>query len=92
MARAVFAEAFPDYDQTAGAMLRALSAVPLESLTSASSVATLILKAVDAPKPPLLLALGRSAEDEIRKALTARLSDLDDWEGTTRELDAGQTA
>ena len=92
MSKAVFAEAIPDYDQTAGAMLRSLSAVPLESLPSASSVATAILKAVDAAKPPLLLALGRSAEDEIRKALTARLSDLDDWADMTRELDAGQTA
>jgi NAD(P)-dependent dehydrogenase (short-subunit alcohol dehydrogenase family) len=92
MSKAVFAEAIPDYDQTVGAMLRSLSAVPLESVSSASGVATMILKAVDAPKPPLLLALGRSAEDEIRKALTARLSDLDDWADTTRELDGLQTA
>jgi hypothetical protein len=92
MSKAVFAQAIPDYDQTAGAMLRSLSAVPLESVSSASGVATMILKAVDAGKPPLLLALGSSAEDEIRKALTARLSDLDDWADTTRELDGLQTA
>jgi NAD(P)-dependent dehydrogenase (short-subunit alcohol dehydrogenase family) len=87
MSKAVFAGAIPDYDQTTGAMLRSLGEVPLESLPSASAVATLILRAVYAANPPLLLAFGRSAEDEIRKALTARLSDLDDWADTTQEPD-----
>jgi NAD(P)-dependent dehydrogenase (short-subunit alcohol dehydrogenase family) len=88
MSKAVFAGAIPDYDEITGSMLRSLEEVPLESLPSASAVATLILKAVSATNPPLLLALGRSAEDEIRKTLTARLSDLDDWADTTREPDA----
>jgi hypothetical protein len=62
--------------------------VPLDSLPDAGGVAAAIIKIVDTADPPLLLALGRSAEDEIRKALTARLSDLADWVGTTRELDS----
>jgi NAD(P)-dependent dehydrogenase (short-subunit alcohol dehydrogenase family) len=88
MSNAVFGKVIPDYDEVTGATLRALGSVPLDSLPGASGVAAAILKTVDAANPPLLLALGRLAEDEIRKALTARLSDLDEWVGTTRELDS----
>jgi NAD(P)-dependent dehydrogenase (short-subunit alcohol dehydrogenase family) len=91
MSKVVLAEPIPDYDQTVAALLRSLSAVPPESLPSASRVAAMILKAVDAEQPPVHLALGRTAEDEIRTALTTRLRDLDDWTETTRELDAPQT-
>lgn len=88
MSKAVFGKVIPDYDEVTGAMLRSLAAVALDSLPDADGVAAAILKIVDTADSPLLLALGRSAEDEIRKALTARLSDLADWAGTTRELDS----
>jgi NAD(P)-dependent dehydrogenase (short-subunit alcohol dehydrogenase family) len=88
MSKAVFGKLIPDYDEVTGTMLRSIGAVPLNSLPGAGDVAAAILKIADTANPPLLLALGRSAEDEIRKALTARLSDLADWADTTRELDS----
>lgn len=45
-------------------MLRSFGAAQLDSLLGAGGVAAAILKTVDTADPSLLLALGRSAENE----------------------------
>jgi NAD(P)-dependent dehydrogenase (short-subunit alcohol dehydrogenase family) len=87
VANAVLAESIPDYDRTVGALLQSLGAASPESLPDAARVAAAVLGVVDADRPPLHLALGSTAETEIRKAYTTRLRELDDWAATSREFD-----
>ncbi|WP_405603675.1 SDR family NAD(P)-dependent oxidoreductase [Streptomyces sp. NBC_01410] len=84
----VFAEPTPDYDRTVRAVQSSLGELSPEAFLDAARVAAAVISAVDAKQPPLRLALGRAAEDGIRGALAARVRELDDWTGVTREVDA----
>jgi hypothetical protein len=50
-------------------------------------VATAILAAVDADRPPRRLVTGSFALREISEALHAQLAELDAWAATTRAVD-----
>jgi NAD(P)-dependent dehydrogenase (short-subunit alcohol dehydrogenase family) len=90
MSKIVLTDVIPDYHQTVGALLKSLSQIPPETLPSPTTIARAILKVVDAEQPPLHLALGAVAADEIRKALTSRLREMDDWTDATLEVDGPQ--
>ncbi|WP_406276176.1 SDR family NAD(P)-dependent oxidoreductase [Streptomyces sp. NBC_00191] len=83
----VFAEPTPDYDRTVRAVQSSLGELSPEAFLDPARVAAAVITAVDAKQPPLRLALGRAAEDDIRGALTARVRELDDWTGVTRGVD-----
>jgi NAD(P)-dependent dehydrogenase (short-subunit alcohol dehydrogenase family) len=87
LARVVLAHPMPDYEQTAGAMVKQLGQLPAEALTDPDRIAAAVLAAADAPEPPLRLALGAASADSIRTALTTRLRELDSWSPITRAVD-----
>jgi NADP-dependent 3-hydroxy acid dehydrogenase YdfG len=82
----------PDYDDTAGATLNGLKDLPPEAVADVSRVATAILEVVDTEQPPMRLALGGWAEGIIRKEITDRLADLDDWSHLTKSIDSAHAA
>ncbi|MET0897867.1 MAG: SDR family NAD(P)-dependent oxidoreductase [Mycobacterium sp.] len=92
LANLAFADPLADYDQTARTVQQALSEMPAAAASIPGNAARAILAAVDAPAPPLRLALGVAAEDAMRLALTDRLAVLDDWAAITREVDAVSTS
>lgn len=93
-ANLTFAEPTPDYDPTVRAVQRSLGELSPEAFADPARAALAILAAVDAvdavdaEKPPLRLALGGQAENDMRAALSARLRDLDDWTAVTRAVDS----
>jgi NAD(P)-dependent dehydrogenase (short-subunit alcohol dehydrogenase family) len=76
-----------DYDQTVRAALKAVQAKGPEHFNQPEPIATAILAAVDAEEPPLRLATGSVAVNTIRKALQARLADLEAWEAVSVAVD-----
>jgi NADP-dependent 3-hydroxy acid dehydrogenase YdfG len=87
MPNSIVTETESDYDGTVGALLRSLTQVPAEELLSATAIASAIIQVAGADRPPLHLALGRTAAEEIHKELTARLQDLTEWEQLIRRVD-----
>jgi NAD(P)-dependent dehydrogenase (short-subunit alcohol dehydrogenase family) len=67
------------YAPTVGVFFKEFAAQPREAFGEPSSVVDAILTAVAADKPPLRIAVGRDAVQDIRASLTARLSELDRW-------------
>ncbi|MBB5965637.1 SDR family NAD(P)-dependent oxidoreductase [Planomonospora venezuelensis] len=82
-----FAEPAPDYDPTVRAVQRSLGDLPPEAFADPARVARAMLAVVDAEHPPLRLALGGQAENDMRASLLARLRDLDEWAAVAREVD-----
>ncbi|MGO9487893.1 MAG: SDR family NAD(P)-dependent oxidoreductase [Solirubrobacteraceae bacterium] len=79
-------EAIDDYDETVRPA-RASGAASNGQLDPAAA-ALAILSVVDGDEePPLRLAIGSAAAQDIRAALTARLADLDAWSAVTRSVD-----
>jgi NAD(P)-dependent dehydrogenase (short-subunit alcohol dehydrogenase family) len=76
-----------DYDQTVREALKAVRAKGPEHYNVPESIATAILAAVDAEEPPLRLATGSVAVNTIRKALQARLANLEAWEAVSIAVD-----
>lgn len=76
-----------DYDQTVRNTARIMQTTPDEHYNTPGPIATAILAAVDADKPPLRLATGSVAVNTIRKALQSRLADLDAWEAVSTAVD-----
>lgn len=83
-----FAETEEDYDGTVRAVQKALGDLPAAALADPAKAARALLTVADAPEPPLRIALGAQAENDMRAALTARLADLDDWAEVSREVTA----
>jgi NAD(P)-dependent dehydrogenase (short-subunit alcohol dehydrogenase family) len=79
MSNSIATETESDYDGTVGALLRSLTQAP-PSDVSATTVAAAIARIASADRPPLHLALGRTAAEAIHNELTARLQDLTEWE------------
>jgi NAD(P)-dependent dehydrogenase (short-subunit alcohol dehydrogenase family) len=76
-----------DYDDTAGVTLKELKDLPPEAVAEVSRVAAALLELVEAEHPPMRLAVGRWAEEIIRKELADRLADLDNWSHLTKSVD-----
>lgn len=83
MSNSVVTETEVDYDSTVGALFRALAQDTGAESLSATAVAAAIARVAGADRPPLHLALGRTAAEAIHQELTARLQDLTDWNQVT---------
>ncbi len=81
-----------DYDGTVREVQRSLGELPPEAFNAPERVATAILAAVDADRPPLRLVTGGHAVQEVRAALRARLDELDAWERTALAVDGEPAA
>ena len=81
------AETISDYDQTVREVQKSLGEVPPSAFNNPERVVDAILEAVDADTPPLRLATGSQAVQEIRTALTARLTQLDAWAEVGERVD-----
>lgn len=64
-------------DTPSGAVRRALATGDFGSFGDAGKTVDAMIPAMDAPNPPLRLALGQSAYDSIRKALAERLRSVE---------------
>ncbi|MDO0928428.1 SDR family NAD(P)-dependent oxidoreductase [Streptomyces sp. TG1A-8] len=85
------ADTLTDYDPTVRAIQKSIGELPASAFNSADRVATAVLAAVDADRPPLRLATGTTAVTEIRAALDARLAELDAWEAVSTAVDTPTT-
>jgi NAD(P)-dependent dehydrogenase (short-subunit alcohol dehydrogenase family) len=73
------------YAESAGATRAALDAVAGSQPGDPRKAAAAILAALDAPDPPLRLALGDDAVDNIRAKHDRLRDDLERWEGVSRD-------
>jgi NAD(P)-dependent dehydrogenase (short-subunit alcohol dehydrogenase family) len=76
-----------DYDQTVREGLKVIQSLPEDYFNLPDPIATAILAAVDADDPPVRLATGSLAVNTIRKALQARLANLEAWESVSKAVD-----
>jgi NADP-dependent 3-hydroxy acid dehydrogenase YdfG len=83
MSNSIVAETKSDYDGTVGTFFRSMRQVSAETLLNATAIASAIIQVAHADRPPLHLALGHTAAEEIHKELTARLRDLTDGCGSS---------
>ena len=67
------------YAPTVGVFFKEFAAQPQEAFGEPSSVVEAILTAVAADEPPLRIAVGKDAVQDIRASLTSRLSELARW-------------
>jgi NAD(P)-dependent dehydrogenase (short-subunit alcohol dehydrogenase family) len=74
----------PEYEATVGPT-RAYLSTHGSQLGDPAKAARAILAALDAPKPPLRLALGRDAVDTIRGQLESLTAELSEWEAVSRD-------
>jgi NAD(P)-dependent dehydrogenase (short-subunit alcohol dehydrogenase family) len=81
------AEVISDYDQTVREVLKVVGGLPPSAFNTADAVVTAILAAVDSDNPPLRLATGSQAVNEMRNALTARLAELEQWAPISNAVD-----
>ncbi|MFE0478010.1 SDR family NAD(P)-dependent oxidoreductase [Streptomyces sp. NPDC058947] len=81
------ADTLPDYDPTVRTIQKSFGELPAEAFNAPDRVATAILNAVDTEQPPLRLATGTTAVNEIRAALRTRLAELDTWEPVSSGVD-----
>ena len=81
-----------DYDQTVREVAKATAALPASAFDSPDRVASAILAAVDAERPPLRLATGTSGLGQMRTALQSRLDDYEAWRPVTEAVDSTPAA
>jgi short-subunit dehydrogenase len=67
------------YAPTVGVFFREFAAQPREAFADPSSIVDAIQTAVAADEPPMRIAVGRDAVEQIRASLTSRLSELERW-------------
>jgi NAD(P)-dependent dehydrogenase (short-subunit alcohol dehydrogenase family) len=72
------------YDDTVGPQRRAVDTMDGSQPGDPAKAAAAILEALDAPTPPLRLALGDDAVEHIGAALDARRAELDEWAPLSR--------
>jgi NAD(P)-dependent dehydrogenase (short-subunit alcohol dehydrogenase family) len=87
VANLVVAPAITDYDPTVRAVQKAIGEMPPEAFNTPERVATAILAAVDADRPPLRLPTGTTAVQQIRAALRSQLDELETWAATAEAVD-----
>jgi NAD(P)-dependent dehydrogenase (short-subunit alcohol dehydrogenase family) len=86
------ADTIDDYDRTVREVQKAVGALPAEAFNDPDRVATAILVAVDADRPPRRLVTGSTAVTEIRAALRSQLDELESWAATSAAVDELPTA
>jgi NAD(P)-dependent dehydrogenase (short-subunit alcohol dehydrogenase family) len=79
-----YAPEIDDYAQTVGLTRARMTTLDGTQAGDPRKAAAAILAALDAPDPPLRLALGADAVDNIRAAHERRRTDLDAWEDVSR--------
>jgi short-subunit dehydrogenase len=67
------------YAPTVGVFFREFAAQPREAFADPSSIVDAIQTAVAADEPPMRIAVGTDAVEQIRASLTSRLSELERW-------------
>jgi NAD(P)-dependent dehydrogenase (short-subunit alcohol dehydrogenase family) len=67
------------YAPTVGAFFSEFAAQPREAFADPSSIVDAIQTAVAADEPPMRIAVGTDAVEQIRASLTSRLSELERW-------------
>ena len=67
------------YAPTVGVFFREFAAQPREAFADPSSIVDAIETAVTADEPPLRIAVGTDAVEQIRASLTSRLAELERW-------------
>ena len=72
------------YAPTVGVFFREFAAQPREAFADPSTIVEAIQTAVAADEPPLRIAVGTDAVEQIRASLTSRLSELDRWGVVTK--------
>ena len=72
------------YDDTVGPQRRAVDTMDGSQPGDPAKAAAAILEGLDAPEPPLRLALGADAVDYIGSVLDARRAELDEWAQLSR--------
>ncbi len=77
-----------DYDQTVREVARTTAELPASAYDDPDRVATAVLAAVDAERPPLRLATGTSGLDLMRAALQSRLDEYEVWRPVTEAVDS----
>jgi NAD(P)-dependent dehydrogenase (short-subunit alcohol dehydrogenase family) len=84
---------FPDevYAPTVGTFLTEFSALPPEAFGNPEAVADAVMAVLELDEPPLRLAVGADAIDNIRASLRARLDELERW-AAFPGVPAGQAA
>jgi NAD(P)-dependent dehydrogenase (short-subunit alcohol dehydrogenase family) len=92
VANLVVAPSISDYDQTVRQVQKAIGELPPEAFNTPDRVATAILAAVDGDRPPLRLATGSTAVQEIRTALRGQLDELEEWAATAEAVDGPSAA
>ena len=78
----------PDYAQSAGKFAAFLKSMDGKQPGDAALAAQAILSAVDAPRPPLRLVLGRYAIEKTRRGWTQKEAELKAWESVGLSADA----
>jgi NAD(P)-dependent dehydrogenase (short-subunit alcohol dehydrogenase family) len=86
------ADPLGDYDPTVREVEKSIGELPPSAFNAADRVATAILAAVDAERPPLRLATGSYAVTEIRAALRSQLNELEAWADTAGAVDGTPAA
>jgi NADP-dependent 3-hydroxy acid dehydrogenase YdfG len=90
MSNCILTETGPDYDGTVGTLLRSLTQATAAEVLSAAAVASAIIRVAGADRPPLHLALGRTAAEAIHQELTARRQDLSEWKQVTGDANGAE--
>ncbi len=81
-----------DYDQTVREVARTTAELPASAYDDPDRVATAVLAAVDAERPPLRLATGTSSLELMRTALQSRLDEYEVWRPVTEAVDSVSAA
>lgn len=82
------ASTIPAYDQTVRVVQQEIGALPPSAFSAPGRVVDAIFAVVDADQPPLRLATGSYAVEQIRGALQARLTAIDAWSAISAAVDA----
>ncbi|MFC5063396.1 SDR family NAD(P)-dependent oxidoreductase [Actinomycetospora atypica] len=81
-----------DYDGTVRVVQEEIGALPPSAFSEPRRVVEAVFAAVDADRPPLRLATGSYAAEQIRTTLQSRLAEMDAWSATSAAVDAVPTS
>jgi short-subunit dehydrogenase len=81
-------ETIDDYDQTVREVLKTIGSLPPTAFNSAERVVDAIIAATEAATPPRRIATGSAAVNDIRTALVARITELDEWIPVSNAVDS----
>ncbi|MEI9988531.1 MAG: oxidoreductase [Rhizomicrobium sp.] len=76
-----------DYDQSAGARRRQMADFSGTQAGDPARAAETVIKALQSPKPPMHLVLGREGFDGVEKQLTSMLHEVEHWKASSLAAD-----